>query len=88
MLKVTVNNKKNVDERWDVGVIRMDEDGENVLMVVGFPGSTGALMPAVLTLKSPRESEVGILITNPNKEFIIRNMPIVVENAELIIGGN
>jgi len=46
------------------------------------------LMPAILTLKCPRESEVGILITNPNKDFIIRNLPIVVENAELIIGGN
>lgn len=86
MLKVTVKNEKAVDERWERGMIRMSEDGSVVIMIVLDNGDDELI---AIKLKDSEGSNGSFNRTDRSgKDFWIDYCPIVVENAELIIGGN
>ena len=83
MLKVTVKNTIVPDERLERGMIRMSIDGETVVMITSDIVSKGA---KIIFLKAKSTMSIGY-VEDYSKEYILRTFPIVVENAELIIGG-
>ena len=85
MLKVTVKNEKAVDERWERGMIRMSENGSVVIMIV-LDNEDDELIAIKL-----KDAELNGRLNRADrsgKDFWIDYCPVVVENAELIIGGN
>lgn len=83
MLKVTVKNEKVLDDRWEDGMIRMSADGKIVIMI-SFDFEDDAKRAVVLRDNNAIRPYISI----NDKSHWVQVCPVVVENAELIIGGN
>lgn len=90
MLKVTVKNEKVIDNHWKNGAIRMTQNRDIVIMIVKSSRDEYTELRSgyveFIYLDSNPEL-LGRVFSN-SKNSISHDFPIVVENAELIIGGN
>lgn len=89
MLKVTVKNEKVVDDRWEPGMIRMSKDADSVIMIVKsiFSGSATKFGTSIEYVYLDSDIELTGRVFSNYKDSLSHDFPIVVENAELIIGG-